>query len=643
MLKKIIELKTGLISLMKDMNTAGISENIISPPDNFHHALKQMQQPDFNIVVCGEVKRGKSTFINALIGKNLLPTGVKETTSQVFRVCHSEKEEYFLQFDDGSKQEINHEQLKHYGSQVDADLKGENVFKGKRLMYIQANIPIEFLPKGVTIVDTPGLGALYKTHEEITNNYISNADAVVFVLDTDKPLVQQEQAFLANHVFAKTPNVMFIMTKVDAVDENAWVELIRRNEKLLKDSFEKQCYTTPRIFPVASTLLFDAAQEEDKEEKEYLIEDSLFPNAKAELIALMNRTVGVYRNNIAYTQCFNYFKQVIPAIDEQIKMVSSQSKEEQQNLRDQKVSITQQFEKQWGVNSKLRSSIISDVHKILSGTRINANQLISSSHPIYKKYLSKIENADSSNIQRLANNLGESVVGEISSEWQMMTKSAEQQVSAEINKMHSDIMQFQSSTALTKSNNSQIGGVNLSGITRADKVDGFKKEFMTAGMAMNVGGFVLTSVLGIALGPIWPLIMGGSILYSFLGGKKNAQHRQLEKNKMELKKYLADLYDHARNQLLSVSVLEGKHSSTIDAFVYELEDAAQKALEQVYQQSKKQYDSECAQLEKQAKLNNEQSKEELLKLNAQKKLWGGFGIKISDNYNLLKEIAENVN
>ena len=93
-----------------------------------------------------------------------LPTGVKETTSQVFRITNNPTESFSLVFTDGTNEKIARDQLSRFGSQVDADLLGEPIFKNRQLDYIQVNVPIEFLPVGVSIVDTPGLGALYKSH-----------------------------------------------------------------------------------------------------------------------------------------------------------------------------------------------------------------------------------------------------------------------------------------------------------------------------------------------------------------------------------------------------------------------------------------------------------------------------------------------
>ncbi|MEK9136644.1 MAG: dynamin family protein, partial [Bacteroidota bacterium] len=82
-----------------------------APGAGFVKAREALRNPEVDVVVCGEVKRGKSTFINALLGKELLPTGVRETTSQVFRVSHAVKESFALVFEDGHREPITAQQL----------------------------------------------------------------------------------------------------------------------------------------------------------------------------------------------------------------------------------------------------------------------------------------------------------------------------------------------------------------------------------------------------------------------------------------------------------------------------------------------------------------------------------------------------
>ena len=71
-----------------------INSPIIPKPDmSVKSAGAVIQQEQYDVVVCGEVKKGKSSFINALMGDEVLPTNTQVATSQVFRIINDEVED----------------------------------------------------------------------------------------------------------------------------------------------------------------------------------------------------------------------------------------------------------------------------------------------------------------------------------------------------------------------------------------------------------------------------------------------------------------------------------------------------------------------------------------------------------------------
>src|SRR5689334_19568012 len=61
---------------------------------------KKIAANHYTVLVVGEASRGKSSFINALIGRKLLPTDVDVATTQVFRVSQASESAYRLRFED---------------------------------------------------------------------------------------------------------------------------------------------------------------------------------------------------------------------------------------------------------------------------------------------------------------------------------------------------------------------------------------------------------------------------------------------------------------------------------------------------------------------------------------------------------------
>ena len=271
-------------------------------------------------MVCGEVKKGKSSFINALIGDSLLPTNTEVATSQIFRILSSSTQCFSLVFTNGERQEISREELARFGSQTYTDMQGEPLYEGRSLEYIEIRTPIEFLPNNVSIVDTPGIGALYASHEEITTRYLQHASAVVFVLDPANPISQSELAFL-DKVLNVTTQVVFVMTKMDNYSPDYISTMVSRNEELLAPYAERIGEQRVKVLPMSSMVLQSAASD-DEILRPLTVEESNFYPVRDEVMSLIHRTMGLSRNVYALRVFERYCQQVMSSIACQSKALS---------------------------------------------------------------------------------------------------------------------------------------------------------------------------------------------------------------------------------------------------------------------------------------------------------------------------------
>ena len=110
-------LRADVISLSGKYIESAQAMNLREMDDAAIQSIERLKKNEFNILVAGETKRGKSSFINALLGDNYLWVGDSITTSQMFELRHSEKEAYRLRFSDGSFREIGREELVTFGLQ----------------------------------------------------------------------------------------------------------------------------------------------------------------------------------------------------------------------------------------------------------------------------------------------------------------------------------------------------------------------------------------------------------------------------------------------------------------------------------------------------------------------------------------------
>ncbi|HIP71282.1 MAG TPA: GTP-binding protein, partial [Anaerolineae bacterium] len=139
----------------------------------------------FLLVVAGEFNSGKSAFINALLGQNLLQEGVTPTTSQIFLIKYDE-----------SAQQI----------------------PGDKGLWIQT-APVEILQK-ISIVDTPGTNAILREHEALTAEFIPRSDLVLFITSADRPFTESERAFLSQ-IRDWGKKIVLVVNKIDILGEVA--------------------------------------------------------------------------------------------------------------------------------------------------------------------------------------------------------------------------------------------------------------------------------------------------------------------------------------------------------------------------------------------------------------------------------------
>ncbi|MCZ2074186.1 MAG: dynamin family protein [Bryobacterales bacterium] len=173
--------------------------------------LSRLAEDQFNLVVVGQFKRGKSSLMNAVIGLDRLPTGVLPLTSVVTTVRHGDRECVHVQTRESSLLcEIPLAQLPEYVTE-----KG-NPGNRKQVLLAMVRLPAEILRLGFHFIDTPGIGSAIVANTATTHGFLPEADAVIFVTGFESAMNEGELAFLrtvARHV----SKIFFVVNKRDLV------------------------------------------------------------------------------------------------------------------------------------------------------------------------------------------------------------------------------------------------------------------------------------------------------------------------------------------------------------------------------------------------------------------------------------------
>lgn len=624
---KTVALRTQLLSIISNIEQESqSSKELPQPSGTFEVAKKLIKKPEYNIVVCGEVKKGKSSLLNAIIGRDVLPVDNNIATSQVFRITNSHQESYYLVFTDGSRQAISESELSRYGSQVDAELRGEPIFNGRSLDYIQINIPMEFLPEGVSLVDTPGLGAIHKSHENITQNYLRNAAAVLFIITPDNPIVAQEKEFILK-ALEVTPYMLFIMTKVDLYDSEVWNAQIERNKETLTPIFKAKQYNTPYILPISSTLLRKA--DCNTKLSEMYLKKSLFPVVRDELQRMMYKAVGLLRTGFALAECKKQALKTSSTIEDMLRATSAENREEQEAIQREKAELNARMKQEFGESGVQTKALERNISNICIGVKSQVQQLLSGSGSIYNHYSTIIDNITTMDqVEVIVETIGDEIVNDVSSGWQRIVKDANNRVSILVGELENelDYSYFHSSSIKTVELDSH------------EEFNSYKSEFFNASF-VSFAGISLLSLLGFTIAA--PITIIGGLLYTFFGGKEKAKRLAVDKNKNALHKSLRDIMNELNSQLIHVRELGSE--SMVDTFLTNLKSSASRAIHDMLRE-KKEYQVRLERdLEERSRQNAVERKREIERLNVVRTKWNVISNEVKTIDALHKEINSVLN
>ncbi len=220
--------------------------------NRFKEIKKKLQENRFHLVVVGQFKRGKSTFINSIIGDKILPTSVVPLTSIVTVLRYGKEERIRVIFDQGDVKEIERGDLKDWVTE-EGNPKNEKGVKEVEILY-----PSEYLKDGICLIDTPGVGSIFEDNTEMTYKYLPKIDAAIFLISADPPVSQSELEFLKD-IMKYVENIFFILNKIDYLDE----EELKTSLLFTKQTIEKAVGKEIEIYPISAKMALEGKIKND--------------------------------------------------------------------------------------------------------------------------------------------------------------------------------------------------------------------------------------------------------------------------------------------------------------------------------------------------------------------------------------------
>jgi GTP-binding protein EngB required for normal cell division len=169
------------------------------------------------VLVAGEAKRGKSTLVNALLDRTVLPAAVTPLTAVPTTVRYGDDPRTEVFFADG------HEEKHSLAALEDLVTERGNPGNRRGLQRVIAYVDAAVLTDGVELVDTPGTGSVFTWDTQAAYDALETMDAAIFVLTADPPISASERDLL-RRVATLSVTTFVVLNKVDRLDRAELVE-----------------------------------------------------------------------------------------------------------------------------------------------------------------------------------------------------------------------------------------------------------------------------------------------------------------------------------------------------------------------------------------------------------------------------------
>ncbi len=243
-IRKFHEQRKRLGQMLADSSEVITELNMTSAGENLKKLSTKVNNDTFKIQVIGTFKNGKSTFINALLGEPVLPAYALPCTAVINEVKYGAKKRAVLYFRNplpevlpatispkamshmrayGMKDvpplEIDYHEIEDYVTipmgEDPTELLLESPYEKVELYW-----PLDILEEGVEIIDSPGLNEA-ETRTKVTMNYLSQADAILFVLNAQALCSYDEMNFIEQNLRANGfTDPFFVVNRFDCIPED---------------------------------------------------------------------------------------------------------------------------------------------------------------------------------------------------------------------------------------------------------------------------------------------------------------------------------------------------------------------------------------------------------------------------------------
>lgn len=211
-IRKVPE-RAALLQLLADTGTAASTTDRDDLVDRLKELADRVEDPTIRVVVVGQFKQGKSALVNAMVDTPVCPVDDVIGTSVPTIVKYGDEPTAVMWSEVEGVRGLQPRDIP-VGALRQHVTEAATRKDGVRPLRVDVTLPSPILAKGISFIDTPGVGGTSTAHAASTLSMIPMADAVFMLSDASQEFTQPELAFL-KQAMTLCPTVSCVLSKTD--------------------------------------------------------------------------------------------------------------------------------------------------------------------------------------------------------------------------------------------------------------------------------------------------------------------------------------------------------------------------------------------------------------------------------------------
>ncbi|MGD8192453.1 dynamin family protein [Brevibacillus ginsengisoli] len=288
------DLASRLIRLQNELEQAKDKQNA----DKLTQLVRKVETGEMSIAFCGHFSAGKSTMINTLLGRELLPSNPIPTSANVVKIRSGEP---------AARAYTRHHGVVSFDPTTEIDQLKKYAVDGDTVDWVEIQYPDLFMGDQGSLLDTPGIDSTDAAHKIATESALHLADVVIYMMDYNH--VQAEENFNFTKTLKDRGKPVYLV--INMIDKHVDFEL---DFDSYKESVEES-FATWNIQP--DGIFYTSLAEPDHPENQY-------EEFRAKLKELFTQSEQYIQESVTYSAQY--------LIEEHVRFVSRQNEEARQAL-----------------------------------------------------------------------------------------------------------------------------------------------------------------------------------------------------------------------------------------------------------------------------------------------------------------------